>query len=47
MQEVIPGPDNADWVCGCTFNQAHELLDCAIKQKLRMAPAHFGVSSSR
>ena len=45
VQEVIPGPDDADWVCGCTFNQAHELLDCAIKQKLRMAPAHFGVSS--
>ena len=45
MQEVIPGPDDANWVCGCTFNQAHELLDCAIKQKLRMAPAHFGVSS--
>ncbi len=44
-QELIPGPDDAEWVCGCTFNRDHELLDCAIKQKRRMIPAHFGVST--
>lgn len=44
-QEVIPGPDDAGWVVSCTFNREHELLDCAIKQKIRMSPAHFGGSS--
>ena len=45
VQEVIPGPDEAGWVVSCTFNRAHELLDCAIKRKLRMFPPHFGGST--
>ena len=45
VQEVVPGPDDANWAVGCTFDRAHELLDCQVKQKLRMTPAHFGVSS--
>lgn len=43
-QEVIPGPDSYSWVCSCTFDRNHELLDCAIKQKLRTNPPHFGGS---
>ena len=44
-QEVIPGEDGASWVCSCTFGPSSELLDCAIKRKIRMAPAHFGPST--
>lgn len=43
-QEVITGPDNLSWICSCTFDQNHTLLDCGIKQKLRALPAHFGGS---
>ncbi|MEX2495792.1 MAG: hypothetical protein WD448_06870 [Woeseia sp.] len=44
-QEVIPGPDSASWICSCTYDQHHRLLDCGIKQKLRALPAHFGGST--
>jgi len=44
-QEVIPGPDSYSWICSCTFDRNHELLDCGIKQKLRAYPAHFGGST--
>jgi predicted ATP-grasp superfamily ATP-dependent carboligase len=44
-QEVIPGPDDTNWVCSGTFDHAHEMLDCTVKRKLRMAPAHFGVAT--
>lgn len=44
-QEVIPGPDTASWVCSCTFDKRHRMLDCGIKQKLRSLPAHFGGST--
>jgi D-aspartate ligase len=44
-QEVIPGPDSYSWICSCTFDRNHELLDCGIKQKLRAFPAHFGGST--
>jgi len=43
-QEVITGPDSLSWICSCTFDQNHLLLDCGIKQKLRALPAHFGGS---
>jgi len=43
-QEVITGPDSLSWICSCTFDQSHLLLDCGIKQKLRALPAHFGGS---
>jgi predicted ATP-grasp superfamily ATP-dependent carboligase len=43
-QEVITGPDNLSWICSCTFDRNHALLDCGIKQKLRALPAHFGGS---
>ena len=43
-QEVITGPDDLSWICSCTFDQNHALLDCGIKQKLRALPAHFGGS---
>lgn len=44
-QEVIPGPDDASWICSTTFDEEHKLLDCGIKQKLRALPAHFGGST--
>lgn len=44
-QEVIPGPDSASWICSCTYDERHELLDCGIKQKLRAFPPHFGGST--
>lgn len=44
-QEVIPGPDEASWICSCTFDSSHEMLDCGIKQKLRAYPPHFGGST--
>jgi predicted ATP-grasp superfamily ATP-dependent carboligase len=44
-QEVIPGPDDTLWLCSATFNHRHELVQGAVKYKLRMVPPHFGVSS--
>ena len=44
-QEVIPGPDELSWVTSCTFDSDHRLLDCGIKQKIRMKPPHFGGST--
>jgi predicted ATP-grasp superfamily ATP-dependent carboligase len=44
-QEVITGSDRLSWVCSCTFNRQHELLDCGVKQKIRCLPAHFGGST--
>lgn len=44
-QEVIPGPDNASWICSCTFDLQHRMLECGIKQKIRAWPAHFGGST--
>jgi predicted ATP-grasp superfamily ATP-dependent carboligase len=44
-QEIIPGPDGYSWVSSCTFNSAHEMLDCGIKQKISMLPPHFGGST--
>lgn len=44
-QEVIPGPDDSLWLCSCTFNRRHELVEGLVKRKLRMSPPHFGVCS--
>ena len=44
-QEVIPGPDGFSWVASCTFDGDHNMLDCGIKQKIRMKPPHFGGST--
>jgi len=44
-QEVIPGPDEYSWVASCTFDSSHHMLDCGIKQKIRMNPPHFGGST--
>ena len=45
VQEVIPGADDTNWACSGTFDRAHKLLECGVKQKLGMAPAHFGVTT--
>lgn len=44
-QEVIPGPMTNSWVCSCTYDADHELLDCLVRQKLRTIPADFGTST--
>ena len=44
-QEIIPGPDSFSWICSCTFDENHDLLDCGVKQKIRAFPAHYGGSS--
>jgi predicted ATP-grasp superfamily ATP-dependent carboligase len=44
-QEVIPGGDDALWFCSFAFNRDSELVGFFVSQKLRMAPAHFGVST--
>ena len=44
-QEVVPGTDSDLWKCDCTFNLRSELVNGFTFQKIRMAPAHFGVSS--
>jgi predicted ATP-grasp superfamily ATP-dependent carboligase len=44
-QEIIPGPDGYSWVSSCTFDCNHNMLDCAIKQKISMYPPHFGGST--
>ena len=44
-QEVLTGPDSLSWICSCSFDQQHRMLDCGIKQKIRSLPAHFGGST--
>jgi predicted ATP-grasp superfamily ATP-dependent carboligase len=44
-QEVIPGPMTNSWVCSCTYDGNHELLDCLVRQKIRTIPANFGTST--
>ena len=44
-QEVIPGPMTNSWVCSCTYDENHELLDCLVRQKIRTMPANFGTST--
>lgn len=44
-QEIITGPDEYSWVASCTFDSSHNMLDCAMKQKIRMNPPHFGGST--
>jgi len=44
-QEVIPGGDDALWVCNCTFNRRSELVAAFVFRRLRTSPAHFGVTS--
>jgi predicted ATP-grasp superfamily ATP-dependent carboligase len=45
-QDVITDPDSLSWICSCTFDQNHALLDCGVKQKTRSMPAHFGGSTN-
>lgn len=44
-QEVLTGPDSLSWICSCTFDNHHKMLDCGVKQKIRSLPAHFGGST--
>lgn len=44
-QEIIPGGDDATWMCHCTFDRNSELVGAFTMQRLGMAPAHFGVTS--
>lgn len=44
-QQVILGPDDAQWVCNCVFDQNHKLMNSFVFQRLQLSPPHFGVSS--
>jgi D-aspartate ligase len=44
-QEVIPGPDDTLWVCNASFNPGGELAEAFSFQRLRLTPAHYGVTS--
>ena len=44
-QELIPGPDSAQWVCNCFFDSNSELVDAMTFNRLGLAPPHFGVTS--
>jgi len=44
-QEVIPGADDMLWVCNCTFNHSHDLIEGFTFRRLRLCPPHFGVTS--
>jgi predicted ATP-grasp superfamily ATP-dependent carboligase len=44
-QEVIEGDDAQQWVCNSVFNRRHELISAFVFQRLRLSPAHFGVTS--
>lgn len=44
-QEVIEGDDSQQWVCNSVFNERHELVNAFVFQRLRLSPAHFGVTS--
>ncbi|WP_026957796.1 GNAT family N-acetyltransferase [Aliagarivorans taiwanensis] len=45
-QEVIPGGDDALWVCNATFDEQHEMISAFTFQRLGTSPSHFGVTSS-
>lgn len=44
-QEVVPGEDDTLWVCNCSFNAAGEMVEGFTFRRLRLTPAHFGVTS--
>jgi D-aspartate ligase len=44
-QEVIPGGDCNQWVCNCTFGRDHKLIGAFVFRRLRLSPAHRGVTS--
>lgn len=44
-QEVIEGDDSQQWVCNSVFNERHDLVNAFVFQRLRLSPAHFGVTS--
>ena len=44
-QEVIPGGDDKMWVCNCTFDWQHNLLNAFTFNRLGTTPAHYGVTS--
>lgn len=44
-QEVIPGEDDALWVCNCTFDRRHELATAFTFRRLGMSPARYGVTT--
>jgi len=44
-QEVVPGDDDRLWVCNCTFDRQHKLLNAFTFNRLGTTPAHYGVTS--
>lgn len=44
-QEVIPGDDSCQWVCNCFFDHNADLVQAFSFNRLRLSPAHYGVTS--
>ena len=44
-QEVIQGNDENLWVCNCTFDSHHKLIQAFVFNRIRTHPAHYGVTS--
>jgi len=44
-QEVIPGKDNQQWVCNCFFDENNDMVQAFTFNRLRLSPAHYGVTS--
>lgn len=44
-QQIIPGPDSAQWVCNCVFDKNSELVQAFTFNRLGLSPSHYGVTS--
>ncbi len=44
-QEVIPGPDRHQFVCNCCFDRNSRLVSAFTFRRIRLSPAHRGVTS--
>lgn len=44
-QEVIVGPDSNQWVCNATYDAASQRIGSFSFRRLRLSPAHYGVTS--
>lgn len=44
-QEIIGGNDDDQYVCNCTFDHQGEMLQAFVFRRLRLSPAHYGVTS--
>lgn len=44
-QNIVPGADDTQWVCNCTFGRDSSLIQAFTFQRIRLSPSHYGVTS--